>query len=148
MEIRLPQNKWLFIFAANITWWLLPFGIAYEIGKNISKYAPNPMADSISLFIIPLFALWFVLWVGLNLVLFFKAKSYPAGASIFLWNSKAKLRSGLWTSLCLLFVAIYLFAIFDQLQFDMEHQILSLGIYIPLCAYILFSFFIRRLMDT
>lgn len=146
MKIRLPKNKWLFIFATNLVWWSLPYGIAYEMSKNLSAYAPDPMADSLGIFIIPLFALWFVLWIGLNVVLFWKAKSYPAGASILVWNSDAKFSSWFWTVLCVLFVFFYVLNIFDQIQFDRSNHILSLGIYAPLVAYILFSFFIRSLM--
>lgn len=146
MEIRLPQNKWLFIITTNLAWWLLPFGIAYEMGKNLSKYAPDPMADSLGIVIIPLFLLWFVLWIGLNFVLLIKAKSYPAGASIFFWNADAKYSSLIWTAICFLFVVSYLAVIFDQVQFDRDNNILSLGVYIPLGFYILFSFFIRSLM--
>lgn len=116
------------------------------MGKNLSKYAPDPRADSLGIVIVPLFALWFVLWIGLNIVLFIKAKSYPAGASIFLWNKNAKMSTVVWTTLCFLFVGLYAVAISDQVQFDRENHILSFGIYIPLCVYILFSFFIRALM--
>jgi hypothetical protein len=70
MDLKLPQNKWLLIVFLNLIWWAVPLGFSHELFKNLSYYAPDPNADSLGIIIFPLFGLWFVLWIGLNIVLF------------------------------------------------------------------------------
>ncbi len=108
VNLFLPRSKWLLIFLLNVIWWTLPIGFSYELLKSLSAYAPDPNADSPGIVIFPLFGLWFLLWIALNVVLILKSRLYPAGASILIWDSSTNYRSILWTLVCAAFLLLYI----------------------------------------
>jgi hypothetical protein len=148
MVLRLPLSKTALFAAFNVIWWTLPFGVTLELIRNLPAWAPNPDSDSVGIVVFPMFAIWFLFWPALNVILVKKSKSYPAGASIFAWNKTSNFRSWVWSILSLVFIAIYLIVILDQIAFDREHGIVSWGIYVPLALFIMASLHFRVLLTS
>jgi hypothetical protein len=150
MSLALPKNKWIFILIVNLIWWSVPFGMIFDMEVNRQDWSTpgTTDGDSLGIVVVPVFGIWLILWIALNVFLFLKRKRYPAGASLLAWDSTKKNKSVVWTVVCATFVFLYIYAIERTISDDISNHTFTSWVYLSMFGYILCSFWMRAFLVT